>query len=67
MKNVLEYLENCAAVWPDKPGVTDEKGAYTFREVYKKSRSIASALANYLKPRQAAAVFMPKEIGRAHV
>ena len=60
MKNVLEYLENCAAVWPDKPGVTDEKGAYTFREVYKKSRSIASALANYLKPRQAAAVFMPK-------
>lgn len=60
MKNVLEYLENCAAVWPDKPGVTDEKGAYTFREVYKKSQSIASALANYLKPRQAAAVFMPK-------
>lgn len=60
MKNVLEYLENSAAVWPDKSGVTDEKGTYTFCEVYKKSRSIASALANYLKPRQPAAVFLPK-------
>ena len=60
MKNVLEYLENSAAVWPDKSGVTDEKGTYTFREVYKKSRSIASALAHDVNPRQAAAVFMPK-------
>ena len=60
MKNVLEYLENSATLWPDKPGVTDEKGTYTFRELYKKSRSTASALAEYAKPRQPAAVFMPK-------
>ena len=60
MKNVLEYLENSTALWPDKPGVTDEKGTYTFREIYKKSRSAASALAEYVKPRQPAAVFMPK-------
>ena len=58
MKNVLEYLENSAALWPDKPGVTDEGGTYTFRDVYNKSRSIASALAQDVKPRQAAAVFM---------
>ena len=51
MKNVLEYLENSTALWPDKPGVTDEKGTYTFREIYKKSRSAASALAEYVKPR----------------
>ena len=60
MKNVLEYLENSTALWPDKPGVTDEKGTYTFREIYKKIRSAASAQAEYVKPRQPAAVFMPK-------
>lgn len=60
MKNVLEYLENAARIWPEKPGVIETGGTYSFSEIAKDSRCVASALTGVLEPRHPAAVFMPK-------
>lgn len=44
-KNLLEYLEITAAVMPQSPALTDEKGTITFGRLQALSRSLGSAIA----------------------
>lgn len=60
MKNVLEYLENTAERLPDKTGVTDPDGSYSFRELEEKAKRVGSFLAGKVKPGQPVGLFMGK-------
>ena len=63
--NVMDYLNEIVKIKPDKTAFANETDAYTFKEVYDMSRSVATYLAKkdiYNKP---VVVFMrkhPKEI-----
>ena len=43
--DIVEYLARNAEVWPDRPAYTDSAGTYTWAEVYRRSRTLAAALA----------------------
>jgi amino acid adenylation domain-containing protein len=43
-RNVLEYLEEAAAAYPDKRAFFDEKESLTFRELWDTARSVGGAL-----------------------
>lgn len=60
MKNVLEYLEHTAERLPDKHGVTDPDGSYTFRELEEKARRVGSYLAQRIRPGQPVGLYMSK-------
>lgn len=62
MKNVLEYLEAAEKEFPEKTGVIDETGAYSFPQLAKKSRQIGTGLLRYVRPGQPAAVCMKKSM-----
>ena len=60
MKNILEFLEDTAPRFPDKPAFADEETVLSFSELYGKARSGGTALIKrniYKKP---VAVFMKK-------
>lgn len=44
MKNVLEYLENSAALCAEKTAVRDPEESYSYRELTDRARRIGSAL-----------------------
>ncbi len=56
--NVLEYLENAAANWPERLAFADEKESMTFAALLDASRRIGTALTTYTSPRQPVAVVM---------
>lgn len=58
--NVLEYLENAAAAYPDKRAFSDPETAVTFSELKDKADRIGTGLRAYFKPRQAVPVFLEK-------
>ena len=60
---VLQYLENTAGLFPDKPAVIDENGVYTFSELRGKALSIAALIKDRLKGvlNQPILVYMPKD------
>lgn len=63
--NVIDYLNDIVKVKPDKTAFANESEAFTFLEVYKQSRSIASFLAKEGIYKRPVIVFMrkhPKEI-----
>lgn len=63
--NVIDYLNNIVKVKPDKVAYADDKDAYTFKQVYDYSRSVASYIAGMGLHRAPVVVFMrkhPKEI-----
>lgn len=45
MKNVLEYLEHTARLYPDKRAAIDDKKACTYSELLKSARNIGSYIA----------------------
>ena len=56
--NVLEYLEQAAAQWPDRIAFRDEKRSLTFAELQLEAARAGSAIAAYAQPRQPVAVIM---------
>lgn len=44
MKNVLEYLENSAALCAEKTAVRDPEESYSYRELTDRARRIGSVL-----------------------
>lgn len=62
MRNVLEYLENSAAIYPDKIAVTDEYGSITYRELQEACRRVGSAMAERTRIGTPVAVMMEKGI-----
>ena len=62
MRNVLEYLENSAVIYPDKIAVTDEHGSITYRELQETCRRVGSAMAERTRIGTPVAVMMEKGI-----
>lgn len=62
MKNVLEYMERSAELYPDRIAAEDEYGVCSFREIKKYSQSIGSAIAGRIDIGAPVAVFMEKGI-----
>ncbi len=60
IKNVLDYLEHSAQVYPEKIAVADEKNAFTYTELLQKAQSVGAALLASTTPRQAVPVYMDK-------
>lgn len=60
MKNVLEYLEKSAELYPDKIAIVDEHGSYSFQETKQKSRLVGIALADKIKISSPVAVMLEK-------
>ncbi len=59
-RNIMEYLEQIVDKVPDKTAYADEKEAITFREVYLKSRAIATFLHRRGLRKEPVVVFMEK-------
>ena len=64
MKNVLEYLETAEKVFPEKTGVIDETGAYSFVQLAKKSRHVGTGTFTICDTRAAGGGVYEKEYGR---
>lgn len=62
MKNVLEYLENSAALYPDKTAARDDKTEITYFELLSRAREIGSHVAGICPVRQPVVVFMEKSV-----
>ena len=60
MANVLSYLENSYARFPDRCAVTDDCRSYSYNEFYHLTRRVGSGLAKLTSQRQAVAVYMEK-------
>lgn len=59
-RNVIEYLEHSAIMYPEKMAVIDEKKGYTYSELLMISRHIGSAVATKSKMRMPVAVLAEK-------
>ncbi|CCX38560.1 amino acid adenylation domain [Clostridium sp. CAG:1013] len=62
MKNVLEYLEQSTAAFPEKTAVEDAQGSVTYRQLLDRCLRVGSALAGRLTPGASVAIFMDKGI-----
>lgn len=62
MINVLEYLENSAARFPDKIAVKDDAGECTYAELEIRARQIGTALTRYIKRTEPVMIFAPKSV-----
>lgn len=62
MKNVLEYLEQSAAAFPEKTAVEDTQGSVTYRQLLDRCLRVGSALAGRLTLGAPVAIFMDKGI-----
>jgi D-alanine--poly(phosphoribitol) ligase subunit 1 len=62
MKNVLEYLEQSAAAFPEKTAVEDAQGSVTYRQLLDRCLRVGSALAGRLTPGAPVVIFMDKGI-----
>ncbi len=63
MRNVIEYLENSASLFPDKTAVTDEYGSCTYKEMIEMCQHVGSAFVNKIKHGTPVGVLMEKGIG----
>ena len=52
MKNVLEYLENSAALCAEKTAVRDPEESYSYRELTDRARRIGSVLSGFFRRRR---------------
>lgn len=66
-RNVLEYLEQTATVYPKKTAATDEFGTITYSELLRHSKSIGTALANKTECGHPVAVIAEKSIATLSV
>ena len=62
MKNVLEYLEQSAMLYPEKTAVLDPEKCVTYEELLHNARRIGSFLSEQEAPRRPVAVFMDKSV-----
>lgn len=62
MKNVLEYLEQSAKLYPEKTAVLDPEKCVTYEELLHNARRIGSFLSEQEAPRRPVAVFMDKSV-----
>ena len=62
MKNVLELLERCAAVSPDKTAFTDETHAVAYADLLLRCQEVGTALHLRGLYRQIVAVYMPQSV-----
>lgn len=60
--NVLDYLENSAANFPDKAAYIDAKSSYTFSELRQAARAVGSALSEAVEKGSPVAVYMEKSV-----
>ena len=60
--NVLEYLENSAAKYPEKTAFADPASHYSYQEALQASRSIGSALLPFGQRRRPAAVLIDRDV-----
>lgn len=60
MKNVLEYLEQSAKMYPDKIAVKDTACSYTYEQLQNKAKCIGVCLAKQTTPRHPVCVFADK-------
>ena len=60
--NVLEFLEQSAARFPDRPAFGDPDKEITFRELVKKARAAGELLAGQVKPETPAAFYLEKSV-----
>ena len=61
-KNVIEYLERSAEIYPEKIAFADLEHSYTYSELLSKSQRIGSFLAERIEPGQAVPVYMEKGV-----
>lgn len=59
-KNILEYLEKTASMFPDKMAFDDGKKAITFGQLKKEAEAIGSRLLALKSERKPIAVYLPK-------
>ena len=63
LKNILEYLEKSAGVYPDKIAFADPDKEITYRELVQRARGLGRALYGIVKePRKPVPVFMGKSV-----
>ncbi len=62
MTHILEYLEQSARQFPDKPALVDESQTVTFSQALDASRRIGSSLSLSLAKGQPVAVYMEKSV-----
>ncbi len=62
MKNILDYLENSAAEYPDKTAAIDENSSCTYSELLNRAKQAGTFLSKYVKPQHPVAVFMEKSV-----
>ena len=62
MKNVLEYLENTARIYPDKRAAIDDKKAYSYSELLESARNIGSYIAGMTTARCPVCVMLDKSV-----
>ena len=60
MKNVLEYLEQSAKMYPDKIAVKDTACSYTYEQLQNKAKYMGACLAKQTTPRHPVCVFADK-------
>ena len=60
MKNVLEFLENSTAAFPEKTAVKDNRGAFSYSQLSEKAMQIGTALARLTASRKPIGVLMEK-------
>lgn len=62
MYNILEYLENSAALYPDKVAFADKNNEITYKELVNRAKRIGTLLSNKFAPRTPVPVFMEKSV-----
>ena len=62
MKNVLEYLENTARIYPDKRAAIDDKKACSYSELLESARKIGSYIAGMTTARCPVCVMLDKSV-----
>lgn len=60
MKRVLEYLEQTAKLYADKPAVTDLQRTCTYGELLQRAKAVGTALAGKVELRNPVGVYMEK-------
>lgn len=62
MKNVLEYLENSALLYPDKTAAKDDKTEIKYSELLTKAKETGTCVAGICTSRKPVVVFMEKSV-----
>ncbi|MFV0241644.1 MAG: amino acid adenylation domain-containing protein [Lacrimispora sphenoides] len=62
MRNVLEYLEHSASIYPEKIAAVDQENSCSYKELLLHAKRIGSFLSGYESPRNPVVVFMDKSV-----